>query len=250
VRLGDKGVIVQIVKYSCESLEEMIALDEVLLNRAERGEIGETLRFWESGSYFIVVGRAGKVMEDCFAQKCRNEKIKIIRRISGGGTVLQGTGCLNFSLVLSYERDKEYKSIRGSYQSILKSLAAGFQKTGLNVEFFPTSDLAISGKKISGNAQARKRKFFLHHGTFLYDFDLSRIGKYLKHPAREPVYRSARRHKDFLTNIPVTPSVLRERIKKTFIASEKEYSLRKEDIDLMRDLAISKYSKDEWNYVF
>lgn len=240
----------QIVKYSCGDLEEMIAMDEVLLNKAEHGEIGETLRFWESDRYFIVVGRAGKVREDCFVSDCRRDKIKIIRRASGGGAVLQGAGCLNFSLVLSYERDERYKKIIGSYQSILNSIAASFQKTGLRVEFFPTSDLALDGKKISGNAQARKRRFFLHHGTFLYDFDLSRVEKYLKHPAREPVYRLARPHKNFLTNIPVAPSVLREIIEKAFTAGENEYSLRKEDIDLMRDLAISKYSKEEWNYVF
>jgi len=228
----------------------MIALDEVLLDKATRGGIGETLRFWESRDYFIVVGRAGKVKEDCNVRECRREKIKIIRRTSGGGAVLQGAGCLNFSLVLSYKRDERYKSIQGSYLSILHDIAESFQRTGLNVEFFPTSDLALDGKKISGNAQARKRGFFLHHGTFLYDFDLPRVEKYLKHPAREPEYRLERSHKKFLTNIPVSPSVLCEKIKNVFTVDKNEYFLRKEDIDLMRNLAISKYSKDEWNYVF
>ncbi|MBL7072572.1 MAG: lipoate--protein ligase family protein [Candidatus Omnitrophica bacterium] len=240
----------RIVKYSCGNSEEMIALDEVLLDKAECGEIGETLRFWEAKDHFIVVGRAGKVQEDCFVSVCRRDRIKIIRRASGGGAVLQGPGCLNFSLVLSYEKDERYKKITDSYESILGSIAASFQKTGLNVEFFPTSDLALDGKKISGNAQARKRKFFLHHGTLLYDLDLPRVGKYLRHPAREPVYRLERPHKNFLTNIPVTPSVLCETIENVFTTGENEYSLRKEDMDQMRSLAISKYSKDDWNYVF
>lgn len=240
----------RVVQYSYENPEETIALDEVLLDKAEHGGIGETLRFWEADDYFIVVGRAGKVREDCFVTECRNGKIKIIRRVSGGGAVLQGPGCLNFSLILSYKRDERYRSIRGSYLGILNDISASFQKTGLNVEFFPISDLALGGKKISGNAQARKRKYFLHHGTFLYDFDLSRIEKYLLHPVCEPEYRRERSHKSFLTNIPVSPRVIRETVKNVFTVNESEYFLRKEDIDLTRNLAASKYSKDDWNYVF
>ncbi len=240
----------RVVQYSYESPEDTVALDEVLLDKAEHGGIGETLRFWEADEHFIVVGRAGKIGEDCFEPECRSGKIKIIRRVSGGGAVLQGPGCLNFSLILSYKRDERYKSIKGSYLCILNDISASFQKAGHNVEFFPISDLALSGKKISGNAEARKREFFLHHGTFLYDFDLTRVGKYLKHPRQEPEYRDKRPHKNFLTNIPISACSLRETIKTVFAVTEGEYCLSKEDIDRTRELVLSKYSKDEWNYVF
>ena len=46
------------------------------------------------------------------------------------------------------------------------------------------SDLAIGGRKFSGSAQQRKRRFLLHHGTLLYGFDIPSIGRYLRLPAR------------------------------------------------------------------
>ena len=95
----------QLVDYPTKTPEENIALDELLLQKAESGEIGEVARFWESEEDFVVLGRAGKVNEECFLKKCHNEGVKIIRRASGGGTVLQGKVSLNYTLILSYSRD-------------------------------------------------------------------------------------------------------------------------------------------------
>ena len=174
----------RLITHTPRTPEETIALDELLLKKAEEGEIGETLRFWEAEEYFIVVGRAGKTAEDCEISRCHNDGIKVIRRISGGGTVLQGPGCLNYSLILSYKENKEYGDINSSYCAILGGLAEELQKAGHNVKFMPISDLAIEGKKISGNAQARKRSFFLHHGTFMYDLDMEKVSSYLAHPVK------------------------------------------------------------------
>ncbi|MFH1798434.1 MAG: lipoate--protein ligase family protein [Candidatus Omnitrophota bacterium] len=204
----------QFVDYYFNLPEETIAFDEELLKSAESGQMGETLRFWESKEYFVVIGRAGKASEDCFLDRCREDGIKIIRRVSGGGTVLQGPGCLNYSLILSYDRDERFRNIRASYEIILIMIMASL--TG-RVSFHPISDLAFNGKKFSGNAQARKKKYFLHHGTILYDFNLDMIPRYLKHPIKEPEYRNGRTHKDFLTNIPINPEEFKEAVKREFL---------------------------------
>jgi lipoate-protein ligase A len=62
-----------------------------------------------------------------------------------------------------------------------------------------TSDVAVGGRKISGNAQAWRWKSLLVDGTLLIDFDLA--GKILKHPSREPDYRHGRSHRDFLITL-------------------------------------------------
>ena len=175
-----------LVEFQTDIPEEQLAMDELLLQKAEAGRLGETLRFWETKEYFVVAGRAGRLKEDCFLDRCRSDKIKTLRRVSGGGTVLQGPGCVNYSAVLSYKSDNGYSSIRSSYRNILGKISEAMQARGINVAFYPISDLALDGRKVSGNAQARKRKYFLHHGTFLYDFDLEKIPSYLKHPAKEP----------------------------------------------------------------
>ncbi|MFC1480411.1 biotin/lipoate A/B protein ligase family protein [Candidatus Omnitrophota bacterium] len=240
----------QFVEHSFTSPEETIAMDELLLAKAESGRLGETLRLWSAKDYFIVVGRAGRTSEDCFLEKCRQHGIKIIRRISGGGTVLEGPGCFNYSTILSYDRDKMYRDVRGSYRRILGKISDIFKARGYGVEFFPVSDLALDGKKISGNAQARKRKYFLHHGTILFDFDLEKIPVFLRHPSVEPEYRKGRAHQDFITNIPIPYEELKELLRCAFPPSKDVWKPDQEDLRELDRLVLQKFSVDKWNYAF
>ena len=41
------------------------------------------------------------------------------------------------------------------------------------------NDIGIGGRKISGNAQAVRGEYILHHGTLLYDTDISVLEKVL-----------------------------------------------------------------------
>ena len=239
----------QLVEYPCETPEELIALDELLLLKAERGEVGETLRFWESRDLFVVVGRACRVEEECFRIFCQEDNRKIIRRISGGGTVLQGPGCYNYSVILAYEKDAQYKNVSSSYQAILAGVSDRLKKKGIRSEILPVSDLAVDGMKISGNAQARKRSFFLHHGTFLVGFDVGKVARYLKHPPVEPKYRHGRMHDKFIGNIPVSPYEIREIINEMF-APVGTWKPDARTVKEMRALVDSKYSIDKWNYAF
>ncbi len=239
----------QLIECPCETPEEFIALDEALLLKAERGEIGETLRFWESRDLFAAVGRACRVEENCLRSFCAEDGVKIIRRISGGGTVLQGPGCYNYSIILAYGRDARYKNVNSSYRAVLTGISERLKKKGVRAEVLPLSDLAVDSIKISGNAQARKRSFFLHHGTFLLGFDTGKVSRYLKHPPVEPEYRLGRPHDEFIGNIPVSPEDIREIIKEMFAPRV----MRKPDageLAEMKTLVDSKYSVDKWNYVF
>ena len=230
--------------------EENIALDELLLAKAETGRAGETLRFWTQEDHFVVLGRAGKIDEDCDTEACARDGVRLIRRISGGGTVLQGPGCINYSAVLSYARDEKTRDVRYSYSRVLGDISRAFRKKDLDVDFLPISDLAVGGKKVSGNAQARKKKYFLHHGTFLVGFDLDRVSRYLKHPRKEPGYRKGRAHSEFLANIPVPADELKGLISEVFRPSEGALALTPEDLEELRNLVTRKYSTDRWNLAF
>lgn len=198
---------------SLSSPSQNIILDEVLLKLAEEGVIGETLRFWESPSYFVVLGRIGRENEDVAAANVLRDNISVLRRASGGGTVLQGPGCLNFTFVLSKNRSPQMDDIKKSYHYILDFVLQALNDLGVAAQFFPTSDLAlIDGRKFSGNAQKRGKKFILHHGTILYNFDLSKIEKYLLMPKDMPDYREKRGHLDFVTNIPLRADQFKEKL--------------------------------------
>ncbi|HBR15305.1 MAG TPA: lipoate--protein ligase family protein [Candidatus Omnitrophica bacterium] len=182
---------------------ENILYDDVLLTLAEQDKGGEVLRLWESEIVFIVLGRICKTEDDLNIDAVLKDGIPVVRRSSGGGTVLQGKGCLNYSLILSKTLHPSIADLRQSYQYILGKVIAGLKKLDIEVVFQPVSDIALrlGYKKISGNAQRRIRNFILHHGTILYDFDLHLLEKYLKIPKSIPEYRRNRSHLEFVANV-------------------------------------------------
>ena len=225
-----------------------LALDALLLDKAEAGEIGETVRLWMSGRTFVVIGRGGKVERECHVDRCRADGVPILRRVSGGGAVVQGPGCLNFSLVLGYDRDPALRDIRGSYERILSQLAAALSQRGQNVQFLPTSDLAIDGRKVSGNAQARRRRFFLHHGTFLMGFDHQKLDAYLPHPPREPPYRGGRPHQTFVTNLPLAREQLETIILDLFPPDQPPWTPSRRDQQTLRASVAQRFAADAWTF--
>ncbi|MBN1866157.1 lipoate--protein ligase family protein [Candidatus Sumerlaeota bacterium] len=226
-----------LVELTPRSVAANAALDELLLLRAEEGAVGESFRLWTADQYAVVLGRGGRVESECDVDRCRRDGVAILRRVSGGGTVLQGPGCLNFSLVLSYERGAAYRSPVASYAAILEPIAEALRRRGVAAQVLPRSDLAVAGRKISGNAQARKRRFFLHHGTFLCGFDVERIGLYLKHPPKEPDYREGRRHEDFVTNLPLTPEEMGDVLNEVFRPSKSDWRPTADDMKRLREIA-------------
>jgi lipoate---protein ligase len=188
---------------SFQDPQENLTYDDDLLLKADKAGGGELLRFWESPRVFVVLGRACAEGLDVHADACRKEDVPVLRRSSGGGTVVQGPGCLNFSLVLSKDRHPDLASITRSYVYILRKTIGALKTCGVDTEFRPVCDLVVPAgeKKFSGNAQRRGRTHILHHGTILYGFDLSLIARYLPLPPKMPDYRCARSHNDFITNV-------------------------------------------------
>src|SRR5207248_2004188 len=149
----------------------------------------------------VVVGAGGSVAHDVNAAACAADGVPVLRRASGGGTVVLGPGCLCFTLVLAYDRDPALHDIGASYRYVLGRVAGALASVAAATPE-GTSDLAGNGVKISGNAQQRKRNHFLHHGTLLCGFDLGLMAKYLHAPERQPDYRRNRPHAEFVTNLP------------------------------------------------
>ncbi len=240
----------RLIDHRAQTPEENLAMDEVLLINAEKGAIGETIRFWESKEYFVVVGRSGKISEECNSEKCNEKNIKCLRRISGGGTVLQGPGCLNYSVIMSYEKNSSYREINTSYEKILTNIMKEIRRNGIESEFRPISDLAAGRKKFSGNAQARKKRYFLHHGTFLYNFDIKKISEFLRYPPKEPLYREKREHAEFVTNLSMPKQDIMNAILNSFSEKNEQWKPDNEVIEEVKLFSQGKYNSDEWNLMF
>ena len=223
-----------------------LALDEALLNEAEAGRSAETLRFWETPVSFVVLGLTQRLSDEVREDACLRDGVPILRRASGGGCVLQAKGCLNFAFVLEQHGHPDLRTIRASNRYILEKVCAALNAIGLDARFEGISDLAVQGYKVSGNAQRRRKRFLLHHGTLLYGADLALISKYLKEPARRPEYRGGRSHAEFVQNLPSPSDSLKKALAGAFQAIEGPSEIAQHLQNEVDRLVAEKYSCEAW----
>jgi lipoate-protein ligase A len=189
-----------------------LALDEALLAWVDSDPTAACLRFWQSTSHFVVLGRSNREESEVNLAACAAAGIPVYRRATGGGAVIVGPGCLCYSLALPLDEKGRTLGASRLTAELMSRTASGLRRLLPDITVCGTSDLAFNGLKFSGNAQRWQRNAFIHHGTLLFDFDLTICETILKHPSREPEYRRSRRHCDFLTNLRVVPDTLKERL--------------------------------------
>ncbi|MEN9547062.1 MAG: hypothetical protein RLZZ356_1794 [Verrucomicrobiota bacterium] len=228
-----------------DSPAEPLAWDEAFLERAESGEGGEALWFWESPTPCVVLGYGQQGSVEADLETCEHHGVPVLRRCSGGGAVLQGPGCWNYGLVLRIPESGPLATIPGANAWIMernRTLLQGLLTGSVTVEGH--TDLAIEGRKCSGNAQRRKRHHLLFHGTVLHDFPLGLIARFLRFPSAQPDYRQGRTHLDFVCNAPVSTEALQQAWIQGWGAEPARSGFPSE---LVRAAWDSRYGNPEWH---
>jgi lipoate-protein ligase A len=231
---------------TCADPVQNLALDEALLDVAEEGLApGEILRLWEPTAPLVVVGRSSQVAGEVRLDECQRRGIPVLRRASGGAAIVAGPGCLMYAVVLSYARHPELRMLDQAHQYVLRRIAAGLSTLGIVADICGTSDLAVGGRKFSGNSLRCKREHFLYHGTLLYDFDLSLISSLLGVPPRVPDYRENRPHEEFVTNLKASREALVNSLTQAFGATD---VITAWPADRTKRLVEERYGRDSWNF--
>lgn len=194
------------------SAAEHVARDWRIFQAVESGATEVRWSIWEAHRPVIVLGRSNRVDDWVDMGACRRDGVEVLRRCSGGGAVVLGPGCLNYAIGLSIVSRPRLADVAASFRTVLASLTAELRVEGLMGAGL--ADLALDGRKVSGNAQRRGRCGLLHHGTVLYDFDAALAHRYLREPPRQPDYRAGRSHQRFLGNLPLSGAAVRRRMEK------------------------------------
>ena len=200
--------MLRVIERTFATPDENLAFDDELLESRTA-----VLRLWESPSPFVVLGRSGQADREVNLPACRIAGIPVVRRSSGGGTVLQGPGCLNYSVVWPLAQAPALWNVTRSYAVLLGWVAQSLAVPGLTV---CGSDILLAGRKVSGNAQRRANGWLLHHGTLLHGLDMALVEQLLAEPLRQPPHRRGRRHTEFMSTLPLSGPVLMQRLAACF----------------------------------
>lgn len=141
----------------------------------------------------IVMGISGKPEQLLHLEKVREDNIPLIKRFSGGGTVYVDENTLFVTLIANQEDvgiSPFPHAIMEWSKTLYEPIFPGFS--------LRENDYVFGEKKFGGNAQYIKKGRWLHHTSFLWDFDPQKM-EYLKLPEKRPLYRGVRSHGEFLT---------------------------------------------------
>jgi lipoate---protein ligase len=157
---------------------ENMAIDEAMMETV-RSTGKPSLRFYSWFPSAISVGYFQGLQEEVDVLACKDAGVDIVRRVTGGGAVFHHKE-ITYSLILPDTMVP--KGINESYALLCGAMVEAFRSLGLEAQFMPINDIIVQGKKISGNAQTRKRGVVLQHGTILLDVDVDMMFTLLKVP--------------------------------------------------------------------
>ncbi|MTK11300.1 MAG: lipoate--protein ligase [Clostridiaceae bacterium] len=123
----------------------------------------------------ILIGKHQNTLSEINIDYVNDHKLPVVRRVTGGGTIFNDLGNLNFTFI-SNNSDNRFADFEKFTYPIIQAL----KKLSINAELSGRNDLTIDGKKFSGNAQYSYKNKILHHGSILFSADMSNLVQALK----------------------------------------------------------------------
>ena len=243
-----------------------MAVDEAILKARTENKVQNTLRFYQWNPSAVSIGRFQTLENEIHVDNCKKHGVTIVRRISGGGAVFHDSeGEITYSIVAKLSdlgcKDLDMLS---AYQKICSGLNDAVKILGTKAEYRPPDpkrcpNLAISGKKISGNAQTSKKGILLQHGTFLLDINHEKMFTLLKVPWAKTLedvlavskrkLTSARQELGQNFSTQEAHQALIEGFKKALNIQLVEQSLTDYEKQLAKKIKKERFVTEEWNFL-
>ncbi len=225
-----------------------LAFEEYVFNQMDQDE--SYFLLWQNDNA-VIVGKHQNTIEEINQEYIRENDIKVVRRLSGGGAVYHDLGNLNFTFIVN-DRGRE----QFDFQTFTRPLVEALKTLGVNAEFNSRNDIAIDGKKFSGNSQYAKRGRILHHGTILFNSNLATIQSALKVKKDKIESKGIKSVKSRVTNITdyldetYTMEDFKAALLKAMFANDnlEKITLSNEEIQAIERLKTEKYATWDWNY--
>ncbi len=231
-----------------------MAIDEVILEKIAQGASPPTVRFYRWRPSAVSIGRFQRIREVVDIDKCRKLGIDVVRRITGGGAVYHDyNGEITYSVLAPEELLP--RDITKSYREICGWIARSLETLGIESSFQPINDIIVDGKKISGNAQTRRKGVVLQHGTILYDLNLEVMFSVLRISQEKISDKLIKKIEERVTSITRIVDVDYSEVVKAlwegFSYGKDVYrgELNEKEISRAEELAEKKYSNEEWTFL-
>jgi lipoate-protein ligase A len=226
-----------------------LAIEEYLLRHLETAD--DILLFYINEPS-IIIGHNQNTLEEINQAYVEQNKIHVVRRLSGGGAVYHDLGNLNFSFITPY--------IYGDFRNFAKftrPVIDALQKMGVPAELSGRNDILVEQRKISGNAQYHAGGRLVTHGTLLYQTQIEDLVSALNVKAEKITSKGIKSVRSRVANIseyltdPMDIFEFRQCLLTSLFSETDEvpqYVLQEADWQKIREIAETRYFTWEWNY--
>jgi len=223
-----------------------LAVEEYVFNSLPRDRMYVML--WQNDNA-IIIGKNQNTLAQINEAYVRENGIRVVRRLSGGGAVYHDMGNLNYTIIADGEGGLDF----GRFCTIVLT---ALEKVGIHGQLNGRNDMTIGDKKFSGNAQYTREGRVMHHGTILFDSNPAVLSNALQVDEAKIKAKGVKSVRSRVTNIrPLLPvdmslpefrRVLLQSILEQFPGQE--YTLTAQDLEAIEEIKVNRYDTWQWNY--
>lgn len=199
----------------------------------------------------IIVGKYQNTLSEINLEAVERRGIRVVRRLSGGGAVYHDMGNLNFTFITDAASGTAL-DMKLFCQPVVRTLAA----LGVHAEVNGRNDITIDGKKFSGNSQYLRQGRVMHHGTIMFNSDLSVVSEALQVDPTKFQTKGVRSVRSRVTNVadhldrPVSLPEFRRILLENILRENpgQPYPLTPENLAAVEKLREERYAAWDWNY--
>lgn len=234
------------IQNKCTNPYFNLALEEYVLTQKQAVSF---LILWQNDNA-VIIGNNQNAYEEINAEFAEKFSIKVVRRMSGGGAVYHDLGNLNYSFITDMDESNGF-----TINDFTRPVIAALGRMGVKAKADGRNDITVNGRKVSGSAQRIYKNRILHHGTLLFNSDLSRLSGVLNVRPEKFISKSTKSVAGRVGNISdslpikITVDEFRDRLALSFSEDVpfESYELTEEDIVAVKAIA-KKYADPNWTY--
>lgn len=198
----------------------------------------------------VIMGANQEVNTEVNLGFLKNHGIKLVRRVTGGGTVYHDLGNLNYTIV------GRSKDLEQDYPEYTQYILHALQSLGIPAKLSGRNDIIVEGKKVSGFAKRVCRNRLMVHGTLMFNVDIDILSQVLCPTTSKLQSKGVSSVRSRVTNLAnYLPhiqdiTIFKQQLEKILSNhyEDKEYILSSNEIQSIQQLANDKFSREEWIY--
>ena len=222
------------------------ALEKYLINTLDVAD--SYFLFWNTNPT-LMIGKFQNTISEINKAYADKKNITVVRRISGGGAIYTDPNGWQFSFI-----NKKLEDSNLPFCKFTKPIIEALKTIGVTAYNSGRNDILVDGKKISGNAQYKRKGVNLHHGSLLFNTDLEELVRTLNVDDEKIISKGIKSVKERVANISdylqkkISSYQFRDLMIEFLTKGMDVYKLRDRDIKNINKIKEEQFNTWEWNY--